>query len=118
MFAIVDVYNRGGAFSLGTIVKVSQRRFSLKSIDSFASTYSNYPRSGGFVPCVGVRLRKNSGNFYEGVVIQDGHCMEIYGSEHSLKSIQNVPDVLEHFGLEALLNSSSTLEGFNGKFEK
>lgn len=88
MYAIIDVYNRGGPYSLGTIVELCERRPGLKKIRNTAIKRAGGKNSSGYIPCIGAKLVSKVGIFCVGQIVNEEHCLEIFGDESSLRSIQ------------------------------
>lgn len=102
MFAIVDVDNRGGASSLGTVLSLHERKPSLSTIARVAERRAGGPNSGGDIPCVGVKLiKKEDTEYYPGCIISERHCVEIYGEEKSIRSIND--QALTYFDKDDLI---------------
>jgi hypothetical protein len=102
MFAIVDVYNRGGASSMGIVLSLHERKPSLSTIARVAERRAGGPNSGGYIPCVGVKLIKKEGvEYYPGRIISEWHCAEIFGDERSIRSIEN--QALTYFDKDDLI---------------
>lgn len=90
MYAIVDVYNRGGAYSLGTIISTHERKPTASKIATVALKRAGWPHSNGYIPCVGVKLKKKEGCiYYAGLIINENNCDDIFGDEKSLNSIND-----------------------------
>lgn len=92
MFGVIDVYNRGGAYSLGTILQLSKQILSHSAIEKVAIKRAGGPDSGGYIPCVCVKLvDATNGTFKVGTIINPDHIVEIWGSQSSVNSIADVP---------------------------
>ena len=102
MWAIVDVYSRGGCYSIGTVIQLGRRRFSLVDIERAAIKRVGGDRSA-YIPCVGVRLKSSYGM---GSIIQDTHIDEIYDSEYSIRSIQDPSMALQEFDFEKFVEEA------------
>lgn len=107
LFAVVDVYN-SDSHSLGTIVAVGKKRFSLYEIAQCAVRLAGGSRSGGYIPCIGVHLKVP---MPVGIIVKDVHVSEIFGAESSIKSIQNPADALTNFDLDKLKDAAKGLCG-------
>jgi hypothetical protein len=105
MYAIVDVDNRGGAYSLGTIVSIHERKPTLSKIAAIALKRSGGPTSGGLIPHVGVKLKKREDVYYVGLIINENHCDDIFGDEYSLNSIAE--QALSYFDKNDLIIKSN-----------
>jgi hypothetical protein len=105
MYAIVDVYNRGGPYSLGKIISTHQRKPTLSKIAEVSLKRSGGPNSGGLIPHVGVKLKKREDVYHFGHIINENHCDEIFGDEYSLNSIAD--QALSYFDKNDLIIKSN-----------
>lgn len=103
IWAIVDVYNRGGASSLGTVFKVATKRFTLEQIAQAATKRAGGPDSGGYIPAIGVKLNKR---VEQGTIISESLVDEIYGTSRNLRSIQDPDRTMTRFDYDELLKKT------------
>jgi hypothetical protein len=103
MFAIVDVVNRGGKYSLGTIVSTHKRKPTISKIASTAISRAELMNDrNGSIPCVGVKLKEKEGSFYDpGLIIDENNCDDIFGDEKSIQSIYD--EALSYFDKNQLI---------------
>lgn len=108
LFAVVDVHNCGGPYWLGTVVATGKKRFSIYDIKQIAVRRAGGLHSGGYIPCVGVQLKSPT---TIGLIIPDSYVSEIYGTESSIKSIQNTEDALRNFDFDKLVATAKAIHG-------
>jgi len=93
MYAIVDVHNRGGASSLGTVLRVGQTHYTQATIDKVALKRAGGPGSSGYIPCVGVRLKSQlkSPPVYVEQIIGPSDITAIWGTDRVIRGIADDP---------------------------
>jgi hypothetical protein len=95
MYAIVDVNYRSTANSLGTVVQIGPRRFTNETIDKIATQHAGGQDSGGYIPCVGVRLKRHHSDsrLQLGCEIHPCQIDDIWGMPRELGEIARRPSL-------------------------
>ena len=93
MYAVVDIQNRGGADSLGTIIQISQRRFTNETVARIATQHASGQNPGVFISCIGVRLkpRLTQSTILPGSAIHPCQIDDLWGKPLAISQIAHRP---------------------------